>query len=107
MVKLNFHQLWDAAAYGGSVTSQSPLVAELFGLRSHGLILGVLDVGFTIGAAIGPFLAGYIFDDTGSYQLAFLLCAGIGIVGLVLTVLIRPIKGEHSQNKALSLPSQL
>jgi len=71
------------------------------------LILGVLEVGFTIEAAIGPFLAGYIFDDTGSYQLAFLLCAAIGIMGLVLTVLLRPIKDGHSQNKVLSLPSQL
>ncbi|MFC1861198.1 MFS transporter, partial [Chloroflexota bacterium] len=31
----------------------SPLVADLFGLKSHGLILGVINSGYSIGAAIG------------------------------------------------------
>ncbi|MCK4961003.1 MAG: MFS transporter, partial [Anaerolineales bacterium] len=41
-------------AYGGCAVAESPLVAGLFGLSSHGLILGVLVLGFSIGAAIGP-----------------------------------------------------
>jgi len=79
--------------HGGMGASEPPLVAGLFGLRSHGLILGVVAFSFTIGAAVGPFLTGYIFDVTGSYQSAFLVCAAIGIVGLVLIALVRPIKG--------------
>lgn len=79
-------------AYGGIAPLQSPLISELFGLHSHGLIFGVAGFGFTIGAAIGPFLVGYIFDINGSYQSAFLVCASIGIIGLILTALIKPIK---------------
>jgi len=79
-------------AYGGCAASESPLVAALFGLRSHGLIFGVIGFGFTTGAAIGPFVAGYIFDVAGSYQVAFLVCAAIGIVGLILTALLTPTK---------------
>ena len=86
-------------AHGGMGTSESPLVARLFGLGSHGLILGVNSFIFTIGAAIGPFLTGYIFDVTGSYQMAFLIGAGAGIVGLILTVLLKPIRGKRGQNK--------
>ena len=82
-----------ASAGGGASTS--PLVAGLFGLSSHGLILGVTSLGNTTGGAIGPFLAGYIFDVTGSYQVAFLVCAAVGIVGLVLTVLLKPIRGKR------------
>ena len=82
-------------AHGGMGVSESPLVAELFGLSSHGLIFGAAILGFTIGAAIGPLLAGYIFDVTGSYQVAFLVCASAGIVGLALTMLVRPIRGKH------------
>ena len=82
-----------ASAGGGASTS--PLVAGLFGLSSHGLILGVTSLGNTTGGAIGPFLAGYIFDMTGSYQVAFLVCAAVGIVGLVLTVLLKPIRGKR------------
>jgi len=86
-------------AHGGIGASGSPLAAGLFGLSSHGLIFGVMGLGVTIGGAIAPFLTGYIFDVTGSYQVAFLVCAAIGIVGLVLTALLRPITGEQGQNK--------
>jgi len=81
-------------ATGGMAASDSPLVAGLFGLNSHGSILGVTNLGFTIGAALGPFLAGSIFDNTGSYQTAFLLSAAISIVGLVITALLTPTTGE-------------
>jgi len=86
-------------AHGGMGASESPLVAGLFGLKSHGLIFGVIGMGFTIGAAIGPFLSGSIFDATGSYQTSFLVCACIGIVGLVLAVLLTRIKGEQGKAK--------
>jgi MFS family permease len=80
-------------AFGGCITSQSPLVAGLFGLSSHGLILGVINLlGFTLGAAVGPLIAGHIFDITGSYQLAFIVTAATGVVGLILTVLLKPIE---------------
>ena len=81
-------------AQGGITTSESPLVARLFGVSSHGLLLGIISFGFTIGAAIGPLLTGYIFDVTGSYQVAFLTSAAIGVVGLILAALIRPIGSE-------------
>ncbi len=77
-------------AYGGCGVSEAPLVAGLFGLRSHGLVLGVINVGFTIGGSLGPLMAGYIFDVTGSYQVAFLISAIIGIVGLILAAVLRP-----------------
>jgi MFS family permease len=88
-------------ASGGCVMSESPLVAGLFGLRSHGLILGVSSFGYCLGASVGPFLAGYIFDFTGSYHLAFLICAAIGIIGLILSALLTPITGEQGKIKAM------
>ena len=75
-------------AYGGCAASESPLVAVLFGLRSQGTILGVLNLGYTIGAAVGPFMAGFIFDITGNYQLAFWVCGAISIVGFTLAKLL-------------------
>jgi MFS family permease len=79
-------------ANGSCVSSQSPLVALLFGLSSHGVILGFLSFGFTTGGAFGPWLAGYIFDATGSYRLAFLMCAGVSLTGLILTMFLKPKK---------------
>ena len=77
---------------GGCTTLGSPLVAGLFGLRSHGLIYGVIDLGFSVGVFAGPFVAGYIFDTTGSYQAAFFICATLGIIGLILTTVLTPLK---------------
>ena len=76
-------------AYGGVAVSHSPLVAVLFGLRSHGLIFGLFGLSVAIGGAFGPFLSGYIFDVTGSYQLAFLVCAGISFAGIILSALLK------------------
>ncbi len=78
-------------AYGGSATSHSPLVAELFGLNSHGVILGVAGLGVPLGGAFGPLSAGYIFDITGSYQIAFQVCSAIGITGIITTIAIKKL----------------
>ena len=75
---------------GGSGAAESPMTARLFGLSSHGLIYGVVHLGFTVGAAIGPFVTGYLFDVYGNYQTAFLVCGAFGIIGIVLTLLLRP-----------------
>ncbi len=83
-------------AYGGLATAQPPMIAWLFGTRSHGLIYGVCANGFTFGGTIGPIIAGYVFDVTGSYQSAFILCAVIGIIGLILTAVLRPVGSGSS-----------
>jgi len=81
-------------ANGGMGTSESPLVAELFGLKSHGLILAITGGGFTIGAAVGPLVAGYLFDIAGNYRGTFLVCTTISILGLILTLLLTPVEAE-------------
>ncbi len=88
-----------AAVYGfgqgGFFALLSPAVAELFGMRSQGAILGAVIFGYTIGGAIGPLLAGRIFDITSSYRLAFLINTVLSIVGLILALLLRPISKER------------
>jgi len=75
-------------AYGGMQVLFSPLVAELFGTRSHGVILGTGALVGSVGAAIGPIIAGFIFDAIGSYVLAFVICAILALTGLVSTLLL-------------------
>jgi len=79
-------------AFGGIAVSHSPLIAELFGLRSHGLIFGVLNISVMAGAATGPLLTGYLFDVTNSYQTAFLLCGAISFIGIILATFLRTMK---------------
>ena len=72
-------------AFGGSAVVRSPLLADIFGLTSHGMIFGIADFFWSVGGAFGSFLAGYIFDVTGSYQIAFQLSVAAGILSLILT----------------------
>lgn len=80
--------------YGDCVASESPLAASVFGLKSLGLIFGFLSNAFTLGGALGPLIAAYIFDITMSYQAAFILTAVVGAIGLVLTIILSPIKAQ-------------
>ena len=81
-------------AYGGFIVLSSLIIAELFGLSSHGIILGVTLVGGSIGQAISPLLAGYIFDVTQSYNLAFIICATLSIMALILMILLKPLGNQ-------------
>jgi len=77
---------------GGAGTSESPLIARLFGLSSHGLIYGVVGLSWTLGGAVGPIVTGYMCDIYGNYQLAFLVCAVVSVLGLMLLIILRPTK---------------
>ncbi len=80
-------------AYGGLGAVLSPLVADLFGLRSHGAILGITGFANQIGGAIGPVMAGAVFDTTGSYYIAFLIFMACGLVNVILSLFLAPVRG--------------
>ncbi|MCP4716396.1 MAG: MFS transporter [Deltaproteobacteria bacterium] len=84
-------------AYGGIATTHSPLVAELFGLNSHGLIMGAAGFGVPLGGAAGPLFTGYIFDITGNYQTAFQICTAIGITGVLTTIAIKKLSQPNEE----------
>jgi len=73
----------------------SGMAAELFGLKSHGAIYSSMWLVGCIGAAVGPVLVGHIFDVTGSYQLAFLICTSVNIGGIIALIFLRPITNKQ------------
>lgn len=76
------------AAYSGLGPSTNAIVGDTFGVRHLGSIMGALEVGWVAGAAVGPALAGYVFDSTGSYDLALDLAVGASVVIVVLVVMV-------------------
>ena len=78
-------------AHGGFFSLVSPLIAKFFGTRSHGLLFGIVIFSSTIGGAIGPFMAGYIFDVTLSYKIVFLILVVLCVLAMVLTASLKPI----------------
>ena len=75
---------------GAISSSQSPLSAEFFGLKSHGTIYGAIGGGTVILGATGPFVTGYLFDVTGHYRIPFIICAFLSLIGLIINLLLKP-----------------
>ena len=65
-------------------------MTKIFGLGSLSTIMGTIEFVSATLATPSSTVAGYIFDVMGSYQLALLLLAGIGITGHMLSLLLKP-----------------
>jgi MFS family permease len=69
---------------GYGVTSVfGAIPAEIFEGRNYGSIFGMLMLVSISGGAFGPWVAGIIHDQTGSYALAFWLAIGAGFVSVL------------------------
>lgn len=84
-------------AHGGVFSVISPILAELFGTVSHGLIFGIIAFISSIGGFIGPVTAGYIFDNKGSYGIAFMALATMSFTGLIATLTLKPVDMKRSR----------
>ncbi len=78
-----------ALAYGGVMAMQTLIIADLFGLRSAGALLGGVSFIYTTGGAAGPYVTGYLFDVTNTYNLAYLFTAALSLVGCGFASLLR------------------
>lgn len=79
---LGFFVLLFGIGYGGMIVLWPLTVGHDFGRQAFGAIAGVLGtIGLSIGGASGPIIAGAIFDNTGSYDWAFVGCVSVFIVG--------------------------
>ena len=74
---------------GGFASTFTALIGDSFGLPSIGRILGVLELGWGFGAALGPIIGGLIFDFTNSYSIAFLIGAIAMVAATLLIGLVR------------------
>ncbi|MFQ5996089.1 MAG: MFS transporter [Dehalococcoidales bacterium] len=77
------------AAWGGMGPTSAALIGHTFGLGKIGAILGALDAGYNVGAAIGPIIGGFIFDISHGYFVAFLYGALAMLLATVFVLLIR------------------
>jgi MFS family permease len=57
--------------------------ADIFHGKHFGLASGMLLTGMGLGGAIGPWLGGYLYDITGSYDYALILCMACTVLGFV------------------------
>ncbi|MBI4334192.1 MAG: MFS transporter [Chloroflexi bacterium] len=76
--------------YGGLSSTVPKLTSEYYGLHSLGALLGIIQLTFAVGGAIGAPLTGAVYDRTGSYTLAFILLTAFLAMAFVICLGIKP-----------------
>ena len=83
-------------AYGGSMPQTPRVVAELFGMKSMGAIMGLVGIFMSLGPALGPIIGTLVYDHTGSYSLAFMM-GGLGALISLGFILMLKLPNKTSE----------
>ena len=70
----------------GTVPLTNGLVAQIFGMRYAAMLASIVFLGHQIGSFVGVWLAGYLYDTTGSYNGAFLASIGLGVFAALVNL---------------------
>ena len=65
------------------------LIGRLYGFTYLGILTGFINTVHFLGAGFWPYMAGVIFDKTGSYQLVFILSAILAFVAVIAMLLVK------------------
>lgn len=76
-------------AYGGGIPIFMAIVGEYFGRKHYATIRGFLQLFLVPATVIGPIYAGWIYDTTDNYQIAFTSFIVVLIVGTVFVFLAK------------------
>lgn len=74
---LVFFALWFGLSYGGIVSLLPAICMDLFGARAVAGIIGTLYSGAALGNLLGPVLAGWVFDHSGTYVPVLWACMAL------------------------------
>jgi len=85
-----------AVSQGGISVIPQALIAEYFGRKAFATISGFRSTIQMVGIIVGPIVSGFVYDRTGSYELAFMGFAGAAIISMVLVVFaVPPRRNTH------------
>lgn len=75
---------------GGSMAIRMSLIPDFFGTAVVGTLVGIAGNAWGLGGIVGPIFAGYIFDRSQSYDLAFFTGGSLLLMGVVASFLLKP-----------------
>ncbi len=78
--------------YGANFSLFPSATGDFYGTRNLGVNYGLVFTSYGVGGLIGPIMAGYVFDVTGSYEMAFLVAGILAIIAAVISLALRPPK---------------
>lgn len=76
-------------AFGGGDSPVIAVVTDVFGTAKVGTMMGILMISWGLGSASGPYIAGWVFDTTGSYGWAFIMAAGGLLVAMFASLKLK------------------
>src|SRR5580765_3487429 len=76
-------------SYGGLASLQEPIRADYFGTRAFATIQGMSRSITTAGTFMGPIIAGFLYDLTHSYTIAFGIFAAVSLGAVALLFLAK------------------
>ena len=74
---------------GSWLPTMSMLVSGYFGLAHYGAIFGAITIPYSVGSAVGPLVAGKMYDSAGNYEAVFVLFLMLFIVSIVSILVSR------------------
>jgi sugar phosphate permease len=87
-----------AIGWGGIIPVRPAFQAEYFGMKAFGAVQGIVFTVATLGGLFGPVFAGWMFDQTDSYRLAFVILSAGALLAVPLTLtMTRPRWGLTEQ----------
>ena len=75
--------------FGGRTPLTTAIRGDYFGRASFGKILGISTVPMNVLLLIAAPMAGFMRDELGDYDMAFLVLAGLNMAGAVLFLIAR------------------
>lgn len=68
----------------GTVPLTNGLVAQIFGVRYLAMLSGFVFFSHQVGSFLGVWLGGILFDRTGSYLVAWMICIALGVIAALI-----------------------
>jgi MFS family permease len=87
----------------GTVPLTNGLVGQIFGMRYAAMLASIVFFGHQIGSFIGVWLAGYLYDTTGSYTGAFLASIALGVFAAIVNLPVN--ETPLAQRRAAAIPA--
>jgi predicted MFS family arabinose efflux permease len=87
-----------------TVPLTSGAVAQIFGWRYLSTLYGIVFFGHQLGAFLGVWLGGRIYDSTGSYQLVWMMAIALGLLAALIHL---PMEDRPALKRTIPAPARV
>lgn len=93
-------------AFANCICTVAPsiIVSEVFGKKDYGNLMSVVNFSMLIGASLGPFLTGKVYDTTLNYGNVWNMYFIMGIISLIMLVV--PLSNKEKNNQEVEIKNE-